>query len=229
MSLAGAVDDLLVVVESRAAVFESTPTERARHLAAAGLLHCCALLRGIRAVRVGGVPYISAVLARQVFETAVVSLHLALRGEAAAKDIEADDIFWKRRFPEKLRPDKPYRPEWDGTPRRLNIKELADQIPALLRAQGESHNPELPTGYDLIYRVQSLFGVHAGLSTLGAYISYGQDLWRLTNRPQSPFPLLEQTPALLTAHLAKYVFACYGVSAIEVEAIAPRLHAATAD
>lgn len=229
MSLAAAVDDLLTAIESRVLSFESTRAQRGRHLAAAGLLHCCLLLRGIRALRMSGVLYAAAALGRQLWETSVVSLHLALRGEAAARDVEADDIYWKRRFPEKLRPEKPYQPDWKGTPRRLNMRKLADDIPRLLQAQGEPHNAELPSGYDLIYRVQSLFGVHAGLSTLGPYIWDGPDAWRLIARPEAPFPLVEQTPALATAHLAKYVFGCFGVTALELESIAARIHAATED
>lgn len=55
-------------------------------------------------------------------------------------------------------------------------------------------------GYDLTYRVQSLFSVHAGLSTLARHIKYGAEAWSVDVAPDPPFRVLV-TASLRTLHL----------------------------
>jgi hypothetical protein len=71
--------------------------------------------------------------------------------------------------------------------------------------------------YDVIYRTQSLFAVHAGLATLGAHVVYGDEWWEVEPNPAPPFLDPAQSPALLTAHLAQYVFKAFGLNANGLE------------
>jgi hypothetical protein len=94
---------------------------------------------------------------------------------------------------------------------KLNIKKLADDLKPLLIKAGEPGDPDGAKGYDITYRVQSLFAVHAGLATFGSYMRYGEKTWGVIAHPPAPFLRASQTPALHTAHLAQYVFKAFGL------------------
>jgi hypothetical protein len=167
---------------------------------------------------------------RQLWEASVVSLHLVLRGEDAVREVEADDIYWKRNFPKSIHDPGTYHPDWEGTPQRLNIRKLADALPALLGARGETHDTRLPTSYELFYRVHSLFGMHAGLATFGQYIAYDRpEEWGLIRQPPAVFPRVEQSAGLVIAHLAGYVFEAFGVETAELARLAAAIQAAAED
>ena len=67
--------------------------------------------------------------------------------------------------------------------------------------------------------MQSLFAVHAGLATIGSYILYGETSWSVEPSPPAPFDALGLTPALHTAHLAKYVFDRFAISTEPLETV----------
>jgi hypothetical protein len=69
------------------------------------------------------------------------------------------------------------------------------------------------------YRVQSLFAVHAGLATIGAYIRYGETSWSVEPNPDAPFPCIGLTSALHTLHLARYVFDRFGIADGQLEVV----------
>jgi len=164
-------------------------------------------------------PHLAGILARQHWETWLVSLHAVLRGDAALNEIAGDDIYWKRRLSDRLKLGLTYHDDWEGRAAKLNFKSLAERLKPLLIAAGESGNPNGATGYDVTYGIQSLFAVHAGLATIGAYLVYGPETWGVEPNPPAPFPNVAQTPALHTAHLASYVFKVFGLDTGPLEPI----------
>ncbi len=199
-------------IESRAPHLTSTPEQMSRHVAAAGLLRCCVLLRGILALDDADLSILGHILARQHWETWLVTFHVLVRGDDALQDIAGDDIHWKRTLSKALQLGSLYQPQWAGSEGRLNYKNLADQLSALLQKAGEPPLAEGMNPYDISYRVQSLFAVHANLATIGAHIVYGDQTWSLKTNPPDPFGEPAATPALHTAHLARYVFKEFGVT-----------------
>ena len=207
---------VLAVIESRVPDLTSKPEQTARHLAAAGLLRCCVLLRGILALDEADLSSLGHILARQHWETWLVSFHVLMRGDEAIQQIAGDDIHWKRKLSDALKLGDIYHPDWGGPEGRLNYKGLADGLPALLQKAGEPPLPEGQNPYDIGYRVQSLFAVHANLATIGAHIVYGEDVWRLNFDPPNPFRDPAAAPVMHTVHLAQYVFMEFGLSVLGV-------------
>ncbi|PYR46630.1 MAG: hypothetical protein DMF89_21365 [Acidobacteria bacterium] len=78
-------------------------------------------------------------------------------------------------------------------------------------------------GYDVTYRVQSTFAVHANLATLGAYLRYGDTSWGLELNPAAPFRMIGMTPALHPSHLERYVFAKFSIPVTETESLRDQL------
>ena len=138
-------------------------------------------------------------------------------------EVAGDDIHWKRILSEKLELGLRYHDDWEGKTNKLNFKKLADDLRPLLERAGEKGNPDGAVGYDVTYRVQSLFALHAGLATIGAYIRYGPQTWGVDLRPPSPFSRPTQTPALHTAHLAGYVFRVFGLATDELDRLAEQI------
>jgi hypothetical protein len=182
-------------------------------------MRCCSLLRGICVLEDAGLAAVAAILERQHWETWLVSLYVILRGQEALGEVAGDDIFWKRLLSEKLDLGFAYHENWEGKPAKLNFKKLYDDLQPLLESAGEPASPKGPRGYDITYRVQSLFAVHAGLATIGSYLRYGEKTWTVVRNPAPSFPRVSQTPALHTAHLAKHVFKSFGLPSEELEPI----------
>ena len=141
----------------------------------------------------------------------------------ALQEVAGDDIFWKRLLSRKLELRLSYHEDWEGKIHKLDFKKLADGLKPLLTEAGETGDPDGMKGYDATYRVQSLFAVHAGLSTIGSYLRYGERVWGVVPRPAAPFPRVSQTPALHTVHLAQYVFKAFGLPVEELDDIGSRL------
>ncbi len=216
------VNELLALVDERGNSFESSPGQ-ARQFAAAGLIRCNDLVRGIHVLDDAGLGSLTGILERQHWETWLVSIHVVLRGEEALHEVAGDDIFWKRLLSEKLQLGFAYHDDWEGKVAKLNFKKLADGLPSLLAQAGELVDPSGVQGYDVTYRVQSLFAVHAGLATIGSYLLYGDTAWGIIRNPPAKFRTPSQTPALHSAHLANYVFKAFGVPTEELDRIADRL------
>jgi hypothetical protein len=211
MRFRGGVRKLLALIDGCVDSFESPPDQAPRQFAAAGLMRCCDLLRGICVLEDAGLGPVPGILERQHWETWLVSLHVILRGQEGLLEVAGDDSFWKRLLSEKLDLGFAYHEEWEGKVAKFNFKKLADGLKPLLVKAGEPDDPDDAKGYDVTYRVQSLFTVHAGLATIGSYLQYGEKTWSVIAHPPPPFPRVSQTPALHTAHLAKYVFNAFGL------------------
>jgi hypothetical protein len=217
------VRDLLALIDGCVPSLESPPTQAPRQFAAAGLMRCCALLRGVCLLEDAGLGPVTGILERQHWETWLVSIHVILRGDEALHEVAGDDIFYKRLLAEKLQLGFAYHEDWEGKVAKLNFKKLADELKPLLEKVGEPGNPDGAKGYDATYRIQSLFAVHAGLATIGSYLRYGEKTWAVIPHPPAPFPRSAQTPALHTAHLASYVFKAFGLPSEALDAIWDKL------
>ncbi len=223
MDLRSHIRETLALVEARAPALTSSPPDAARQFAAAGLMRCCALLRGVCVLEDAALGAVAGILERQHWETWLVSLHVLLRGDDALHEVAGDDIFWKRLLAEHLDLKFAYHPDWEGKIAKLNFKHLAEGLAPLLLKAGKTGNPSGITGYDVTYRVQSLFAVHAGLATIGLYLRYGETSWSVEPNPAAPFGSPGMTPALHTLHLAKYVFEGFGISTDGIEPLWDRL------
>jgi hypothetical protein len=219
VGLRAAVDELLSILEALAPSLESKPDQVPRQFAAAGLMRCCALLRGICVLEDAGLGPVTGILERQHWETWLVSLHVLFRGDEALQEVGGDDIFWKRLLSKKLDLGLSYHEDWEGKIASLDFKRLAEGLKPLLVAAGEPGDPDGVLGYDVTYRVQSLFAVHAGLATIGSYIRSGDETWGVIPHPPAPFPRPTQTPALHTVHLAGYVLKAFGLGNDRLERI----------
>ena len=98
-----ATDRILAQVYEHVEAFRAKPSRPAEQFAAAGLMRCCALLKGILVLDEASMPALAGILARQHWETWAVSLYVLLGGEEALQVIAGDDIYWKRRLSKKLR------------------------------------------------------------------------------------------------------------------------------
>ena len=212
MGIREAVYRLLDLLDAHIPSFRSAPEMAPRQFAAAGLMRSCALLKGVLVLEDANLPHLAGILARQHWETWLISLHVILRGDEALQEIAGDDIYWKRRLSDRLKLGLTYHEHWEGKVVKLNFKSLAERLKPLLIRAGESGDPDGVTGYDITYGVQSLFAVHAGLATIGAHLVYGPQEWSVEPNPSPPFPNVAQTPALHTAHLANYVLKAFALT-----------------
>jgi hypothetical protein len=223
MELRDYIRETLTQVRAEVPTLTTTPPDPPRQFAAAGLMRCCALLQGVRVLEDSGLGALAGILERQHWETWLVSMHVVLRGDEALLEIAGDDISYKRLLSDKLDLNITYHPDWDGKLGKLNVFELAKQLGPLLEKAGETGNTSVITGYDVTYRVQSTFAVHANLATIGAYLKYEETSWGVEPNPQAPFGALGMTPALHTLHLARYVFEKFGIPTGQIESLGDRL------
>jgi hypothetical protein len=223
MELRDYIRETLRQVEVQVPRLTTTPPDPPRQFSAAGLMRCCALLRGVCALEDAGLGVLAGILERQHWETWLLSMHVVLRGDEALLDIAGDDISYKRLLSDKLDLNITYHQDWEGKLGKLNVYELAKQLAPLLKKAGETGNTSGLTGYDLTYRVQSTFAVHANLATIGAFLKYGEASWSIEPNPPASFGALGMTPALHTLHLARYVFETFDIPTGEIESLGDRL------
>ena len=164
-------------------------------------------------------PELAGILARQLWETWVVSLYVLLARDEAMKAIVREDIFWRRRIIAYLRvEDDYYQSEPPEKPAPLKYKKLHDCVLELLRERELVDCPSGVTTYDLAYRWESTFATHANLTTIGGHlVKRGGDCLAVAVDSRLP-PPDAATPVFLTCHLAKYVFNEFG---LDGDAIAP--------
>lgn len=186
-------------------------------------MRCCALLRGVCVLEDAGLGVLAGILERQHWETWLLSMHVVLRGDEAINEIAGDDLKYKRLLSDKLALNIDYHPDLDVEPGQLNVYKLAEQLGPLLEKAGETGNTSGVMGYDVTYRVQSTFAVHANLSTFGAHLKYGDEVWGVEPNPPAPFDMLGMTPALHTLHLARYVFMKFGIPTGDIDSLGDQL------
>jgi len=223
MELRDYIRETLTQVDAEVPKLTTSPPDPPHQFAAAGLMRCCALLRGVCVLEDAGLGALAGILERQHWETWLLSMHAVLRGDEALHQIAGDDILYKRLLSKKLDLNLAYHPDWGGKLEKLNVYELAKQLGSLLEKAGETGNASGETGYNVTYRVQSTFAVHANLATIGAYLKYGETSWGVEPNPPAAFGALGMTPALHTLHLARYVFERFGLHTGEIESLGDQL------
>ena len=219
------IREVLRLVERQADSLKTTPPDPCRQFAAAGLMHCCGLLRGICVLDDANLGALAGILERQHWETWLVSLHILLRGDDALHEIVGDYVLHTRRLNKALDLGTAYDSDWEGPVKKLNFWQLAERLGPLLIQAGETGDATAAMGYNATYRVQSLFAVHAGLATFRAYIRDGETSWAVAPTPSALLQDSGQTAARYTLHLAKYVFDRFGIATNEVEEIWDELSA----
>ena len=162
-------------------------------------------------------------MARQHWETWLVALYALLRGDAALMEIVGDDIHWKRKLAKSLKLRVDYHVDWAGENRKLNYRNLYDQLMVALKHAGEPISSQSVSGYDLSYAAPSLFGAHANVTTITAHIRYEPNRWSVALVPEAPFDHVLLTPLLHTVHLAQYVFKEFGLDATVLDPISADL------
>ena len=183
-------------------------------------MRCCQLLRGMRHLEDASLHIPAGILRRQHWETWLVSLYVLLQGEEALDEISGDYVKHVRILSEKLGVRPEHVPDLDEEARKLNIHNLAQRIGPLLVKAGDAEGADMGVKrYDGIYRVQSQYAVHAGLSTVLPHIRIKEESWAVERNPPHPFDHEHsQHAAIYTLHLAKYVFKCFGIETAAVEA-----------
>ena len=207
-----AADRILAHVYGHVDAFRSRPPRKVEQFAAAGLMRCCALLKGILVLDEASMPALAGILVRQHWETWLVSLYVLLDGDKALKVIADDDIFWKRKLFEKLPLGQDdYQQDWPGEVKKLTYWNLHERVLELLREREPGDGSSGVTGYDVFYGYESLFSTHANLTTIGGHLVYGDDEWAVSVVSSLPPDDVAVTPVLLTVHLARYVFKAFGL------------------
>ena len=207
-----AADQVLAHVYGHVDAFRARPPRPAKQFAAAGLMRCCALLKGILVLDEARMPALAGILARQHWEAWLISLYALLAGDEALQVIARDNIYWKRRLSKALRLERDdYHQDWAGRIAKLNYKELHDRVLELLREREPVDGPAGVTGYDVIYSYESLVSAHANLTTIGGHLVYGDDEWAVSVDSSLPPDDVAVTPVLHTVHLAHYVFKEFGL------------------
>ena len=190
-----------------------------KQFAAAGLMRCCRLLNGTFLLYGAKMPELAGILARQLWEAWVVSLYVLLAKDEAMKVIDGDDFYWKSRIVDYLGvEDDYYHPESAKRSEILNYRELSDRVLKLLRERESVDVPDGVTGYDVIYRWESVFSTHANRTTIGGHLVKKGDGCLAVSVDSWLPPPNAATPVFLTCHLARYVFKEFGLDA---DAIAP--------
>ena len=218
-SLVEAAGGLLCLIEDRLPQFTSSPDHLVRLFAAAGLARCCAFLKGIMILEGAGLAVLATGLARQHWETWLVSLYVLLGGDAVLRETAGDDIHWKRKLAKSLKLGIEYHVDWAGETGRLNYRNLYDRLLVALQQAGESVDTQGVSGYDVAYGTASLFGAHANITTITAHIRYEPNRWSLVLIPEPPFDRVLLTPLMHTVHLAQYVFKEFGFDATVLDPI----------
>lgn len=204
MTSRDAAIEVLRLIDAQVPQLRCAAGDLRRSFGAAGLMRCCALLRGMLALDDARLAALMGILARQHWETWLVSLYVTLAGDDAIRDVLSDNVHWQRELTKALQLEGEYQPQWSGTAAKLKYRELSKRVLELLRDQGEPTVGPV-TGYDITYRFHSTFSLHANLSTITPHIEYGADAW--TVNAEAPAPLDDQmfTPVLHTVHLAQYL------------------------
>lgn len=182
-------------------------------------MRCCALLRGICVLEDACLPALTGILERQNWETWLVSRYILLRGDDAVSEIKGDHVKNTRTLNTRLGLGSEYVPDWEGDAQKLIIGQLTEKLEPMLVKAGDTDGTALVKGYDPIYRAQSQYAVHAGLSTLGLYVRLGEESWSVEPNPPAPFDDIGQISLFCTLNLALHVFNRFGIATDAVEAV----------
>ena len=104
--------------------------------------------------------------------------------------------------------------------KKLNYRKMHKRVIELLCEQGEpADGPAGVTGYDVIYRSESLFSTHANVFTIGRHLVCGDDEWAVSvDSSETRGDDVAFAPVIYTSDLAQRVFKEFG---LDGDAIAP--------
>ena len=108
--------------------FRARPPRKAEQFAAAGLMRCCALLKGILVLDEARMSELAGILVRLHWETWLVSLYVLLVGDKALKALDDDVKYRKSLLPEPLLDDFEH---W-----------MQHLIPEPFRLEGDHQHPD---------------------------------------------------------------------------------------
>ena len=212
--------------------FRARPPRKAEQFAAAGLMRCCALLKGILVLDEARMSELAGILVRLHWETWLVSLYVLLVGDKALKALDDDVKYRKSLLPEPLLDDfehwmqhlipEPFRLEGDHQhpdsvkePKKLLASfAMHELVTDLLRERGESvDSPTGATAYDVTYRWESLVSGHANLPTITRHLVDVDDggLAVSVDSSEMQNDAIALGPVLYTNHLAQSAFKKFGL------------------
>jgi len=220
-----AAREVVSIVDERLADLSSRRELMPRHFAALGLARCNRLLTAMFALFDGELQDAGGVYARPIFETMIVSLYSLYGGETAYEEVRGAYVQQVERFSniELLgEASKRLVEGWEGPKNRLNIEQLARRVGELLQAEGGASSPE--TGqmiYDILYRGESLVGIHAGIgSVVGHLEDHGNRLGVARVRQNADDGTGELVlSAVNVIMLAYHVFKTFGIGTARLEAV----------
>ena len=216
-----AADQILAHVYRHVDAFRARPARKAKQFAAAGLMRCCALLKGILVLDEARMPALAGILVRQHWETWGVSLYVLLGGDKALEVIVDDHTQWSRHLSESLRIEGDHHhPDSVKKQKTLNYWNMHKRVIELLRERGEPvDGPAGVTGYDVIYRSESLFLDPCERVTIGRHLVCGDDEWAVSvDSSETRGEDVALAPVLYTNDLAQRVFKEFG---LDGDAMAP--------
>ena len=214
MTAKEAAASILAHVYGHVDAFRARPPREVEQFAAAGLMRCCAVLKGILVLDEAKMPELAGMLVRQHWETWLVSLYVLLGGDKALEEIRDDHIQRSHQLCKSLRMEGDHHhPDSVKNQKKLNSWERHKRVIELLREQGESvDGPAGVTGYDVIYRSESLFSTHANVFTIGRHLVFGDDEWVVSvDSSETRGDDIVSAPVIHTSYLAQRVFKEFGL------------------
>jgi hypothetical protein len=240
------IRELLNALDEHWPLLASTRNLRRRQFAAAGLARCRALLEAMCVLLEAERRDVVGVLARALAEAWLVSLYVLHKGkdpddESVLIEVGASHAFWalkmvqKNTLPEALREgvrgmrdvlaDRSGVDAGSMKLQGLNVADVALHLGRLL--------PDLGIGtldpvdvYDRMIRIESLFGVHAGIGSFMHYLADDQRQGRplIESRP-TKFPASQNVAAVLTLYLARHVLHAFEIAPLpRLLAVEDRIH-----
>src|SRR5207302_1052707 len=70
---------------------------------------------------------------------------------------------------------------WSVEPGRVNVEDVSRRLTALLVPIDPG--ADVATSYNLLYRAESTFNTHAGIGSVGRYVTYGETSWSIPTVP----------------------------------------------
>jgi hypothetical protein len=202
-----------------------------RHVAAAGLVRCQALLEASCLLCEAGRDDVVGVLSRALCEVWLVSFYVLLKGkdqddQSVIEELEASHLYWLEKFAKQNAASDLDLAQWRQTvkePHPLNYADLAKAVGELL-TEAEGEPADVMTLYDRMYQAESIFSAHASFGSLTPYVVTDQnDRHAIRAKPDAAFPAGPIVAAELTAHLALHVYRTFGIRTTEIEQILPLL------
>ena len=236
-----AVEAVLRLLDNHRRFLTSSRERMRRQLAAAGLTRCFGLLRAICTLRDTDQLAMAAPLVRAVVELVLVSLYVLLKGDDLDDDGALLDLlaaqtlaFSKLRLSGELPSAEAEYARHANVlrargrePQPLNYADIAKRVGTLLEAQ----DPEAPRAFDtilyqVVYRMESTFGAHAGLGTLLSHVRWDPNgAWDAVDvDPKLPVGRQDVLAAKCACLLARQVYKAFAVRTLpDIEVVIEEL------